>query len=141
MRLTLAKLVSSSNPQPDVHVHRKIVHSSLNPSDICPIIANHCLQLWNNDHVNNPNGSTYKQFFSQITQDYQLRKHTRLAFSTQDRPLQVKQSPLYPWTPSHCNVRTLSRTGNSQSLSHQLPCVPTPAFKTPPGNNHVRHPV
>jgi len=31
---TLAKLASSSIPQTNVHAHRKIVHSSLNPSDI-----------------------------------------------------------------------------------------------------------
>jgi len=62
-----------------------------------------------------------------------------LAFSTQDGALQVEQSPFYPWTPSHWNVRALSRAGSSQSLSHQLPCVPTTAFGTPTGNEQVRY--
>jgi len=45
---SLAKLASSSNPPPDVHAHRKTVHSTLKQSNMCPLIANHCLKLWNN---------------------------------------------------------------------------------------------
>jgi len=71
---SLVKLASSSNPQSDVHAHRKTAHSTLNPSDVCPLIANHCLKLWNNEHVNNPHGSTYKQYFPQITQDYHTQQ-------------------------------------------------------------------
>ena len=70
---TLAKLASSSIPQTDMHAHRKIVRSSLNPSDINPLIADHCLKVWNNEYVNNPHGSTYKTYFPQITQDYRTQ--------------------------------------------------------------------
>jgi len=76
---TLAKLASSSIPQTDMHAHRKIVHSSLNPSGINPLIADHCLKVWNNEYVNNPHGSTYKTYFPQITQDYRTQKQISIS--------------------------------------------------------------
>jgi len=72
--------------------------------------------------------------------DYHAAKTKfHLAFSTQNWTLQVKQSPFHPWTPSHCIVEALSRAGNSQSLSHPLPSVPTTAFETPTGYEQNRY--
>ena len=138
---TLAKLASSSIPQTDMPAHQKIVHSSLNPSHINPLIADHCLKVWNNEYVNNPNGSTYKTYFPQITQDYRTQKQRSISLFDQDRTLQVKQSCFFFWTPPHWNVRALPCTGNSFTFSHHMPSVPTTATDTPKGNERTRSPV
>ena len=56
-----------------------MVHSTLNLSNLCPLIANHCLKLWNNEYVNNPRGSTYKQYFPHITQNYHKQKQKSIS--------------------------------------------------------------
>jgi len=62
-----------------MHAHRKIVRSSLIPSDINPLIAYHCLKVWNNGYVNDPHGSTYKTYFPQITPDYRTQKQKSIS--------------------------------------------------------------
>ena len=115
---SLAKLASSSNPQPDVRI---TIHSTLNPWDMCPIIANLCLKLWNNEYVNNPRSSTHKQYFPQITQDYHTHK-IHFAFSTQTGHCKFNStfSPLDSIPPECVNIATCRKQS-----SHYLTNCPT----------------